>query len=101
MNDIELIHDGHPIGQFISGPDHEMVIHYMPYRSLTHYVFCHLLENKEIVTIQLVKRHSRNKISQNTLLTCFKSRLFLTIKFRGRTQAEQGLLTSEQNIHII
>ena len=53
MDNIEITYDGHAIGQFISGPDHEMIIHYMPYRSLSHYVFCHLLEAKEVVTITI------------------------------------------------
>jgi hypothetical protein len=55
MSDIEITYDGHAIGQLISGPDHEMIIHYMPYRSLSHYVFCRLLETKQVVTITIGK----------------------------------------------
>jgi hypothetical protein len=46
MEDTEILHDGLPIGQYISGPDDEMIIHYMPYRSLSHYQFGQALQSK-------------------------------------------------------
>lgn len=53
-NKIEVVFQGHAIGQFLSGPDSEMVIQYMPYRSVWHYEFSLAVQNKETdVTVEI------------------------------------------------
>ena len=43
----EILFKGEAIGQFVAGPDDEMVIEYMPYRSAVHLEFVLALERSE------------------------------------------------------
>jgi hypothetical protein len=47
MDTSEIIFNGEAIGQFVAGPNDEMVIEYMPYRSGVHYEFIRALEDAE------------------------------------------------------
>ena len=43
----EILFKGEAIGQLVAGPNDEMIIEYMPYRSLIHYEFVRALEETE------------------------------------------------------
>ena len=47
MDTSEILFKGEAIGQLLVGPNDEMVIEYMPYRSGVHYEFVRALERKE------------------------------------------------------
>ena len=47
MDTSEILFNGEAIGQFVAGPDDEMVIEYIPYRSGVHLEFILALERSE------------------------------------------------------